>query len=131
MDGKTADLDSVVATYLTLAGIEGLADIDRRLLRATDVSLGARRAVANALRFHMDEETVIDEARIIASSRLLLRDPKTADYVLRDLTRWEDWGALESVLELQREFGDKRWLKKPIAEYLEACPLTSTLAESR
>ena len=129
-----SELDAIIATYLKLSGASGLDDIDRRLLCASDIPLETRRAAANALRFHMDHETVIQKSRVTASCRLLLRDPKTADYVLRDLARWEDWESLDDVIRLQQQAGEKRWLQKPISQYLKSCPLPaarSALSASR
>lgn len=42
------ELDAIIATYLTLAGGKGLDEIDRRLLRPTDVSLEARHGARAA-----------------------------------------------------------------------------------
>ena len=117
------ELDAIIAAYLTLSGGEGLVDIDGRLLKPTNVSLETRRAVARALRFHVDNEAVIAKRRILSSCRMLLLDPKTADYVLGDLARWKDWESLDQVLKLQRQAGENRWLQEPIAQYLKACPL--------
>lgn len=114
------ELDAIIAIYIKLAGDRGLEDIERRLLRTDNVSIATQRAVANALKFHLDHESVIASERIIASCRLLLDDPQTADYVLRDLARWKDWESLGAVLKLQTQAGDKAWLSEPIAEYLRA-----------
>ncbi len=121
-NGRT-DLDSIIAAYLTLAGPSALDEIERRIIRPADVPLDVRRAAANALRFHVDSETVLDRQRVIASCRLLLADPKTADFVIGDLARWEDWASLDAILKLRAQADDKRWLLRPTLEYLEACPL--------
>ena len=120
---KLGELDAIIATYLTLAGSAGLDEIDRRLLRPADIPLAARRAAVGALRFHVDNETVIEKKRGIASCRLLLDDPKSADYVIGDFARWEDWDSLDAILALRSEVAQNRWLKQPILSYLESCPL--------
>ena len=117
------ELDAIIATYLTLSGDEGLDEIDRRLLKPTEVSQEARRATAIALRFHVDNGTVIKKERLIASCRLLLTDPNSADYVIADLVRWKDWDSLDAVLKLRSQAEENRWLEQPIREYLQACPL--------
>lgn len=122
------DLDAILATYLTLAGSAGLNEIDRRLLEPDDIPIQARRAAINAFRFHVENESVLDKDRMIASFRLLLKDPNSADFVIRDLTRWEDWKSLNAVLSLQSRAGEMAWLRRPIAEYLSACPLPTAQA---
>ena len=117
-------MDGIIAAYLTLAGSKGLDEIDRQLMEPNEISPAVRRAACRALRFHVEEGNVFDRKRVIASCRLLLDDPKSADYAIRDLARWEDWESLDAVLRLRREHADAcRWLKQPIQEYLEACPL--------
>lgn len=121
---KVTELDAIIATYLTLYGAAGLDDIDRRVIKPTDISIQARRAASNALRFHMDNESAIQRERLIASCRLFLSDPKSADFVIADLARWQDWESLDQILSLwQKEVPANRWLQKPIQTYLNACPL--------
>ncbi len=122
--GKSTELDAIIAAYITLAGVDALAEIDRRLLKPEDIPLKVRRAAVQALRFHADCETVIEKERVIASSRLLLNDPKSADFVIGDLARWKDWKSLDAILELwDKHKAQKHWLKQPIVNYLEECPL--------
>lgn len=125
---KVAELDGMIAAYLTLAGSAGLDQIDEELLEPNEVAPGVRRAAESALRFHAEKENVISKQRIIVSTRLLLDDPRSADYAVRDLTRWEDWQSLGMILELLDEVSEHRWLKQPIQEYLEACPIPEARA---
>jgi hypothetical protein len=121
---QMTELDGIIAAYLTLAGPKGLREIDRQLMEPNEISPAVRRAAFRALRFHVEEGSLFNRKRVIASCRLLLDDPKAADYAIRDLARWEDWESLDAVLKLQREHAETcRWLKQPIHEYLEACPL--------
>lgn len=119
---ESTELDAIVSTYLTLQGESALVEIERLLSPNSKAALSVRRAVTHALRFHIDGESKVKRDRLMASYRLLLNDPRTADYVLGDLARWEDWQSLETVLTLNKTAGDKRWLMRPIAEYLAACP---------
>ncbi len=119
--GSRGDLDSIIATFLTLSGHSGLEEINRRVLTSADVPLEVRRAAARALRFHVDNETAIERDQLIASCRLLLTDPKTADFIISDLARWNDWEALDEIRALRKDHADQcRWLRAPILEYLDA-----------
>ncbi|MGI9516819.1 MAG: hypothetical protein ACR2NP_07240 [Pirellulaceae bacterium] len=118
--GEGDDLDAILSAWLSIRGLEGLDEIESRCL-GPEVPLAVKRAVASAFRFLGDQR--VDRARIIDSCRLLLNDPRTADYVIEDLARWKDWESLDEVLALWNTRDENRWLKYPILEYLKVCPL--------
>lgn len=122
---KSTELASIIAAWLSITGPDGLDKIDRLLLQPEEVSSTRRRAAVEALRFHANVDgTVIDKSRLIESARLLLAHPKAADYVISDLTRWQDWGSLDAIIALRNNHSRQcRWLDAPIRDYLQACPL--------
>lgn len=121
-NGETVDLDAIVSAMLTLGGKKALRQVQGRVF-APEVSLSAKRAAVDALRFHAERGGVIEKAKVIEIYRRLLLDPKTADFVLEDLARWKDWEALDQVLMLWETRDKNTWLRYPISEYLKACPL--------
>ena len=120
--GETVDLEAIISTLLLLGGKQAFQQVELSLFER-EISLSAQRAAVNALRFHAEQDTAIKKQRVIQIYRQLLLDPKTADYVLGDLARWEDWESLEQVLVLWETRCENRWLRYPILEYLKACPL--------
>ena len=123
-NARSTELAAIIAAWIKVEGTEALATIDHRLLKPNDVESTRRRAAVEALRFHANvDKSVIDKSRIVASARLLLAHPQAADFIIRDLAEWKDWGALETILSLWNKHGESStWLKSPITEYLKACP---------
>lgn len=61
---------------------------------------------------------------MLASLRLLLEEPKLADLVIADLARWQDWSAIDRLVELfEQAEADNIFVREPIVNYLRACPL--------
>ena len=120
--GEMVDLDAIVSAMLTLGGKQALQQVETRLLKS-EVSLSAKRAAVDALRFHAEQGEVFEKQTVIEIYRGLLQDPKTADFVVEDLARWKDWEALDQVLVLWETRDKNTWLRYPIGEYLKACPL--------
>lgn len=121
--GPDRTLDAMVACYLTLRGSAGLPEVNR-LLADPQVSVGDAQAAVMALRFHGEEETIIPRQELSQSLRLMLARPEAADIVIRDLARWEDWGALDEIVKLFRESSaEHQFLRVPIVKFLQVCPL--------
>ncbi|MBL8830311.1 MAG: hypothetical protein JNM18_25260 [Planctomycetaceae bacterium] len=117
-------LDAIVACYLTLRGAEGLPFIEQTILSRADAEFNDLYSAAQALRFHGEEERRIDRTRLSQSLRLLLQQPRSAELVIPDLARWQDWSALDDVARLFSMPTDKpRSLRVLIVQYLHACPL--------
>jgi len=77
-----------------------------------------------ALRFLGEESQSVPRDRVLASLRLLLEEPKLADLVIADLARWQDWSAIDRLVELfEKAEADNIFVREPIVNYLRACPL--------
>jgi len=117
-------LDALVACYLTITGEEGLEWVEKEILRKPNPVFADVNAVVLALRFHGEQEKVIDRERLAASMRLVLNHPNWVDTVVADLARWKDWSALERLVEIYRDADDQhRYVRVPIVQYMKACPL--------
>lgn len=120
---KTA-LDATIACYLTLNGADGLPLIEDRFLKKADAEYTDTYAAIMALRFHGQEESQIPKDRIVGSLRLMLDRPQLADLVIPDLARWQDWSAMDRLVQLFKEADDQSsWVRVPVIKYLKECPL--------
>lgn len=127
-DVPTEALDSIIAAYLALAGEAGMPLIEEQFM-GSGASQEDIFAVVTALRFHGEEETIIPRERLKAALRRLLDRPQTAELVLSDLARWEDWSVMDRMVELFREADqDTYFIRVPVAQYLAACPLPEAKA---
>lgn len=118
-----AVLDSLIACYLTLRGEAGLPLVEAMYLHNPQAEFADRYAAIRALRFHGQEEMIIPRQRVIEAFRPLVDDPKTAEMVMDDLARWQDWSVLDKLPDLfRREAEDAFWVRVPVARYLLACP---------
>jgi len=119
-------LDALIACYVTLRGGEGLDLIDQLFLKRGDreVPFTETYAAVMALRFLGEESEIVPRGRVLASLRLLLKEPKLADLVIADLARWQDWSVVEELATLFAEAGtDNIFVREPVVNYLRACPL--------
>lgn len=117
-------LDALVACYLTITGEEGLEQVEHEILKKPDPVFADVNAVVLALRFHGEQEKVIDRERIAASMRIVLDHPNWVDTVVADLARWKDWSAMDRLVEIYRTAdAEHRYVRVPIVQYMKACPL--------
>jgi len=119
-------LDALIACYVTLKGPAGLDLVDDLFLRRRDreIPFTETYAAVMALRFLGEESDRVPKERVIASLRLLLQEPKLADLVIADLARWQDWSAIDRLVELfEKAEADNIFVREPIVNYLRACPL--------
>lgn len=117
-------LDALVACYLTITGEDGLARVEHEILKKPDPVFADVNAIVLALRFHGEQEKVIDRERLAASMRLVLDHPNWVDTVVADLARWKDWSALDRLVEIYRTAdAEHRYVRVPIVQYMKACPL--------
>ncbi len=122
-------LDALVACYITLRGEEALHDIERKFLKTPAAVFADVNAVVQALRFHGEQESVIERDRVAQSMRLVLATADWADIVVTDLTRWKDWSALDRLVEIYKNADDDhRYVRVPIVQYVKACPLPEAKA---
>jgi hypothetical protein len=130
-DGPNRAQDAAIACYLTLRGAAGLPFVEENFLRP-DADLATVYPAVVALRFHGDQEQLLDRNRLAASLRRVLDNPDAADVVLPDLARWEDWSVVDRVARLFREVAPEHsYVRVSIARYLLACPLPQAEAHLR
>jgi hypothetical protein len=119
-----AGLDAMIGCYLTLRGADGMPLIEDLFLRNPMAEYADTYAAIMALRFHGSETDVIPRARVLQGLRCLLSRPSLADLVIADLARWEDWSAMDRLVELFKNADEKSsWVRVPVINYLRACPL--------
>lgn len=117
-------LDALFAAYLTLGGPDGLPLLEKRFINNPDSSASEINAVVMALRFQGQEENVIPKQRLAQALHPVLNRLSIADLVIADLARWEDWTAMDLVVEIfKRSDEESRFLRVPVIRYLQVCPL--------
>ena len=117
-------LDSLIACYLTLRGEKGLPLVNELFLANPKADYADTYSAIMAIRFHGTEGNVIDKKALVASLHHMLERPELADLVIPDLARWEDWGAIDRLMELFKTADEKSsWVRVPVVNYLRACPL--------
>ena len=113
---------ALVACYISLGGEEALCEVEQRFLGA-GASESDAQAVIAALRFHGEEQHVLQRERMALSLRLLLERKGLAGTVIPDLARWQDWQCLPRMVKLFKEStGDDAWQRIPVVAYLKVCP---------
>jgi hypothetical protein len=129
-------LDALIACYVALEGPQALDLVDRLFLdRSTaegkprEVPFTETYAAVMALRFLGEESDLVPRERVLASLRLLLKEPKLADLVIADLARWQDWSVIDTLVTLFKEAqADNIFVREPIVNYLRTCPLPEAAA---
>ena len=117
-------MDAAIACLITLGGEQALARVEREYLSNQAADYSDCFAAIHAIRVHGTELNVLPRARLASALRLVLDRPTLADLVLPDLARWEDWSAIDRVVQLfQRSTQETELLKGAIVRYLKACPL--------
>lgn len=115
---KQQCLDALIAAYLKLKGPEGLPLIEERFLKNPAADYTQRYSTIMALRFHGEESSEISRHRLVQSLRLLLDNDEIADQVIPDLTRWEDWGIMDQLVEKFKASDEDGWIRQPVISYL-------------
>jgi hypothetical protein len=117
-------LDALIACYLTLKGEAGLPVVEELFLANKKADYADTYSAIMAIRFHGTEGGVIEKKALVKSLHHMLARPELADLVIPDLARWEDWGAVDQLMELYKTADEKSsWVRVPVVNYLRACPL--------
>ena len=117
-------MDAAIACYIGLSGEKGLARIEREFLANPDAEYLDSFAAISAIRVHGTELNVLPRERLAASLRIMLNRPTLADLVISDLARWEDWTAVDRIIELfEGATEETRFVKPAAVLYLKSCPL--------
>jgi hypothetical protein len=116
-------LDAMVACYLILKGPEGMSLIEELFLKNKDAEYTDTYAAIMAVRFLGQETTAVPKERLLGGLRAMLDRPQLADLVIPDLARWQDWTAMDKLVELFKNADEESsWVKVPVVNYLRACP---------
>ncbi|HET6883135.1 MAG TPA: hypothetical protein VFI31_23400 [Pirellulales bacterium] len=116
-------LDAMVACYLILKGPEGMPLIEELFLKNKDAEYTDTYAAIMALRFLGQEASAVPKERLLGGLRAMLDRPQLADLVIPDLARWQDWSAMDKLVELFKNADEESsWVKVPVVNYLRACP---------
>jgi hypothetical protein len=116
-------LDAMVACYLILKGPTGMPLIEELFLKNKDAEYTDTYAAIMALRFLGQETSAVPKERLLGGLRAMLDRPQLADLVIPDLARWQDWSAMDKLVELFKTADEESsWVKVPVVNYLRACP---------
>ena len=116
-------LDAMVACYLILKGPDGMPLIEDLFLKNKDAEYTDTYAAIMALRFLGQETSAVPKQRLLGGLRAMLDRPQLADLVIPDLARWQDWSAMDKLVELFKNADEESsWVKVPVVNYLRACP---------
>jgi hypothetical protein len=93
-------LDGLMAGYALLLGEQGLPLLDEKLTGQSS-DRAAAYAAMQTLRFLWEYENGrVEKDRLRKSMRLLIERQEFTDLAIKDLTRWEDWELLPTLVEL-------------------------------
>lgn len=119
---ESSGLEAWIGCYLTLAGQEGLAFVERQFLQA-DRPFMDRYAVMLALRYVRDQHPAsLPREALLKSLRRILDDEQLADLVVTDLAYLEDWDSLERLIDMYQAPGAV-WIRPQIVNFVRVCPL--------
>ncbi len=117
-------LDAAISCFITLGGEPALVRVERDYLANPDADYLDSFAAINAIRVQGTELKIIPRERLAQSFRQVLSRPSLADLVIPDLARWEDWGAMDRIVDLfESSSQEHRLVRQAIVLYLKNCPL--------
>jgi hypothetical protein len=116
-------LDAMIGCYLSLRGADGLPLIEDLFLKNDKSEYVDTYSAIVALRVLGQETTLIPKDRLVAALRNMLDRPQLADLVIPDLARWQDWGAMDKLVDLFKNANEESsWVRVPVVQFLRACP---------
>ncbi len=120
---KVGFLDAMIGCYLSLQGSSGLGNVEDLFLKNEKAEFTDTYAAIQAVRI-AEEAGIVGKKEAAKAFHQVLGRPKIADLVIPDLARWQDWSAVNRMVELFMIPGDdSSWLRAPVLRYLQACPL--------
>ena len=119
-------LRAIIASYLTLGGDKALKYVTDKYLKNPNATYDEVSQCVEAIQFHLDEGSKLEKKDLLASLHHVLSRPEYCELVLPELVKWEDWTAIEKVVELARNAPqEKGWIRDRANEYLAASPDSS------
>ncbi len=126
--------EGLMGGYLLLTGEPGLQHLEKVIVLTRDMPDTACHAFVQSLQFIWSYESdVVSHSRIQQSMRLLLKDESMREIAITNLSRWEDWETLSTLITMfNGECADDRSTQKAILHFAQACAKNSkTKAETR
>lgn len=116
-------LDAMIGCYLNLKGPAGLPLVEELFLKNDKADYVDTWSTIQALRVMGQETKVIPKERLVAALRNMLNRPQLADLVIPDLARWQDWSAMDRLVQLFKEADDETsFVRVPVVQFLRQCP---------
>ncbi len=116
-------LDAMIGCYLNLKGTDGLALVEDLFLKNDKSEYVDTYSAIVALRVLGQETDVIPKENLVASLEHMLNRPQLADLVIPDLARWQDWKAMDKLVDLFKNANEESsWVRVPVIQFLRACP---------
>lgn len=95
------EISNAMCAYLLVCGDQGLNVLDQHKLQGRHVPFSETYAAMMAIEFMWEHgEGRISKDRLHQSMRILLEHPSFVDLVIVDLACWEDWKAMDQIVEL-------------------------------
>lgn len=118
-------LDALLACYLTLKGETGIPVVEELYLGNPKSEYQDVYASIMAMRFHLQDVSLLPKQRVVQALRLVLDNPQQADLVIKDLADYKDWSCVERLVQLfmDAEKNKTPWMRVPVIVYLRRCPL--------
>ncbi len=112
--------DGLLAGYVLLTGDEGLPLLEQKLVQRNELGFAESYAAMQTLRFLWQfDQRRTTPGRLRLAMRLALQRPELTDLAIKDLTRWEDWELLPSLIRDYDSPGENAALKRrAIIQYL-------------
>lgn len=115
-------LIAMLGCYLALKGEAGLPLLHTRYMHDAKVTYIKKYSAVQALRFVSTlPSKPLSRESIIDSYRLLLSDSATADLVIPELMRLNDWESIDRIVSIYKE-PDAEYCKVAIVNFVRACP---------
>ena len=116
-------LDAMIGCYLNLKGADGLPLVEDLFLKNDKSEYVDTYSAIVALRVLGQETNVIPKDRLVAALEHMLDRPQLADLVIPDLARWQDWKAMDRLVDLFKNANEESsWVRVPVVQFLRACP---------
>ena len=116
-------LDAMIGCYLNLRGADGLPLVEELFLKNDKADYVDTYAAIQALRIMGQETNVVPKEKLVAALRHMLNRPELADLVIPDLARWQDWSAMDRLVQLFKEADEESsYIRVPVVQFLRQCP---------
>ncbi len=130
-ENPNPNLEAQIEACVLLGGLAAWDFVEQKCLQ-DDVSIPDTSiySMICAVRFLDTHSKVIPRDRLLQSLHLMLDRPALADIVVKELIRMEDWSQVRRLVDLLGSADeDSKWVRLPIVQYLQACPLPEAADE--